>query len=215
MRSSSVIERIGLVLAAGALLAALTGCVGEGGRPGAAPSPTVSSPEPTSTVAAPAPVDRTPATPPPPRQVDAPTSVELPGVDIAAGVVAVGAAPDGQMDLPADPNVVGWYRHGPAAGDGSGSVVLAGHVDSLRYGIGPLARLQDAEVGDAAVVRTDAGETHRYRVTAVRHVPRAELPATEVFSRAGGERLRVITCAGEFVPGRGYENNVIVTAEPE
>lgn len=214
MRSSSVIARIGLVLVAGALLVALTGCVGEGGRPGAGPSPTVSSPEPAGTGAA-APVGRSPATPPPPRQADAPASVELPGVDIAASVVAVSAAPDGQMDLPADPNVVGWYRHGPAAGDGTGSVVLAGHVDSLRYGIGPLARLPGAEVGDPVVVRTDAGEAHRYRVTAVRHVPRAELPATEVFSRAGDERLRVVTCAGEFVPGQGYENNVIVTAEPE
>ncbi|MFW6090301.1 MAG: sortase domain-bontaining protein [Actinomycetota bacterium] len=214
MRTSSVIARIGLVLVAGALLAALTGCVGEGDRPGAGPSPTASSPDPTSTGAA-TPVGRSPATPPPPRQADAPASVELPGADITAGVVAVGAAPDGQMDLPADPNVVGWYRHGPAAGDGAGSVVLAGHVDSLRYGVGPLARLPGAEVGDAVLVRTTAGEPYRYRVTAVRHVPRAELPAAEVFSRAGDERLRIITCAGEFVPGQGYENNVIVTAEPE
>lgn len=147
--------------------------------------------------------------------MDAPVSVELPSVDISAEVLPVGAAEDGQMELPDDPNVVGWYRFGPTAGDGAGSVVLAGHVDSRRYGLGQLVRLQNTEVGDDVVVRTETGEVREYAVVDVEYVPRAELPIAEVFRRDGTEQLLLITCAGDFDRDRGYQDNVIVTAEPK
>ncbi len=141
-------------------------------------------------------------------------SIELPGVDIEADVVAVGAADDGQMELPDNPNVVGWYRFGPTAGEGAGSVVLGGHVDSRRFGLGPLARLVDVEAGDEVVIRSSAGDVHRYAVVDVQVVPKAELSTADVFSRDGTERLVLITCTGDF-DGAHYRDNAIVTAEPK
>jgi LPXTG-site transpeptidase (sortase) family protein len=234
MQFRSVLRRTVPMLVTGALLAALSGCAGEAGPSAlsspAAPAPLQTEPAqvelaqepaqvpPAQLEAAPAEptlVGRSLATPPPPREVDAPTSVELGGVDIAAEVQAVGIDSDGQMELPPDPDEVGWYRFGPTAGDGTGSVVLAGHVDSRKYGLGQLVRLQEAEVGDEVVVRTKAGDVHKYTVTDVRNVPRSELPLDEVFSRDGAERLLLITCGGGYDDNRGYDDNVVVTAEPK
>ena len=227
MRARNAIRWI-TPLIAGALLALLAGCAEEA-RPSAEPPPAPSaqadaSPAPpTSPVpstradertSSAAPVGRSRATPPAPRQVDAPVSVEVPAVDVDADVVSVGAAEDGQMELPEDPNVVGWYRFGPAAGAGAGSVVIGGHVDSRRYGLGQLARLADAEVGDEVVVRTNAGNVHQYTIVDVQRIPKRELPVADVFSRDGAERLLLITCAGDF-DGSHYSDNAIVTAEPK
>lgn len=158
-------------------------------------------------------VRRAPATLPPIRAVDPPVHVAVVEVGIDAEVVPVGVAADGQMELPADPDVVGWYRHGSAPGGDSGSVVLAGHVDSRRYGVGQLARLREIEVGDGVDVRTAGGVDARYRVVDVESVPKARLPVADLFRRDGEERLVLVTCGGEFDRSRGtYEENIVVTA---
>jgi sortase (surface protein transpeptidase) len=141
-----------------------------------------------------------------------PVRLSVPAVGIDLPVRPVGVAEDGQMALPADPAVLGWYRHGPAPAE-RGSAVLAAHVDSWEHGIGPLARLRDVEVGDALVVRTARG-TVPHTVTAVQRYPKQALPGS-VFARAGTPRLRLITCGGEFDAAAGhYRENLVVTAEP-
>ncbi len=158
---------------------------------------------------------RSPASPPPVAEVDEPARVRVKGARIDAEVVPVGVADGGQMELPEHPDVVGWYRHGPAPGDGSGSAVLAGHVDSIDHGLGQLARLRETEVGDDVIVRTAAGSKARYVVTSVVRTPKAELPVADIFRRDGEERLVLITCGGEFDSSRGsYEDNIVVTAVP-
>jgi hypothetical protein len=134
------------------------------------------------------------------------------GIDVR--VRPVGVARDRQMALPADPSVLGWYRYGPAPGAGRGSVVVAGHLDSRRYGLGPLARLRDVQVGDRIEVTRDDGTRRAYVVGSLRRYDRQALPA-EVFSRTGRERLRIVTCGGPFLPDRGgYQQNLVVTAVP-
>jgi LPXTG-site transpeptidase (sortase) family protein len=158
-------------------------------------------------------VSRAPATPTAVEPPDAPASVEISAARISAEVVPVGIADDGQMELPPDPDVLGWYRFGPAAGDGRGSVVLAGHVDSLTHGVGQLARLTESKAGDEVLVHTDSGQVMRYTVVDVRNVPKSELPLEEVFKRDGDERLLLITCGGEFDRRQGsYSDNIVVTA---
>lgn len=221
MRARRNVPKAARVLVAGMLLALLAGCAGEA-RPEVGPSPAApveAAPEASATPAEERtgradPVGRSVATPPATTKADPPVFVELPGMDITADVVPVGLADDGQMELPDDPKVVGWYRFGPAAAAGAGSVVIAGHVDSRRYGIGPLARLVDAEKGAEVVVRTEAGEVHTYAVVEVQVIPKADLPIAEIFSRDGAERLVLITCTGEF-DGTRYEDNAVVIAEPK
>ena len=58
----------------------------------------------------------------------APARVRVPRIGIDAPVVPVTVRPDGLLAVPADVRTVGWW----SAGAPSGTVVLAGHVDSAR-----------------------------------------------------------------------------------
>ena len=140
--------------------------------------------------------------------------VQVASADIDSAVRPVGVSPDGQMALPPSPEVLGWYRFGPAPGAGTGSVVLAGHLDSKRYGLGPLVGLREVDAGDGVRLTRSDGTAKRYTVLEVRRYDRQALPE-EVFARTGPERLRIITCGGEYLPDEGgYQQNLVVTAVP-
>ncbi len=143
-----------------------------------------------------------------------PLSVTIPSVQLRARVQPVGVTPDDQMQLPADPAVMGWYRFGaaPSAPTG-GSVVLAGHLDSTRFGLGPLVRLRDVELGSTVTVVTSRGARREYVVRRIQRFDQQRLPA-EVFARDGRELLRLITCGGAYDAETGYEQNLVVTAVP-
>jgi Sortase domain len=197
-----------VALATTALLLADRGTDGTG---------TMSPPPPTAVVtptSTPVPVV-TPAPFPSPVQVLAadPLRVRLDRLGLDLAVVPMGVADDGQMALPERLDEVGWYRFGPRPGE-VGSAVLAGHVDSRRYGVGPLARLRDAAVGDDVVVTTTAAE-QAFTVTEVRSISKAEVPLQEVFRREGVPVLRMLTCGGPYSPNAGYSDNVVLTAVPK
>lgn len=143
-----------------------------------------------------------------------PTRVRVPALGLDAVVRPVGVDGGRQMRLPDDPRVLGWYRFGAGPGD-RGSVVLAGHVDSRRFGVGPLAELQAIGVGDRVEVATGRDGTRSYRVDSIERFDRQALPA-EVFARTGPERLRLVTCTGPYVPeAGGYQQNLVITAVPD
>lgn len=145
-----------------------------------------------------------------------PVRVVMPSTGIAAPVRPVRVARDGQMEIPPNPRVMGWYRFGASPGERSGgSVVLAGHLDSKLFGLGPLARLRDMRPGDPVEVTLADGTRRTYRVTGLERFDRQALPAF-LFARSGPERLRVITCGGEYdADAGGYRQNLVVTAVPE
>jgi hypothetical protein len=96
----------------------------------------------------------------------------------------------------------------------SGSIVVAGHVDSHRYGLGTFAVLRTLQPGDTVRLFTDGGGEHRYVVSAVEQTPKAALPA-ELLTATGPPRLVLITCGGDFDDSaRRYADNVIVVAIP-
>ena len=143
-----------------------------------------------------------------------PVRLRVPGAALDARVVPVGVADGRQMRLPDDPRVLGWYRFGAAPRSGTGSVVLAGHVDSREYGVGPLARLSGVRAGDVVEVALGPGRRSSYRVDSVERFDRQALP-TSVFARTGPERLRIVTCTGPYLPEQGgYQQNLVVTAVP-
>ena len=209
-------------------LALLTGC---STTPSTASStvyvpPTNSAPEPTL---APTP---TPAAPPPVAAVDVPTvssaldqnqvppavapqriRVESLGIDMA--IESVGLAADGAMELPKDPSLAAWYRFGPSPASAAGATVIAAHVDSLVYDIGPFAQLASASAGTEIVVTTEDGQDRRYAVESVQTVTKQDVPWDSIFDRSGPGRLTLVTCGGEFdYDARTYLSNVIVSANP-
>ena len=150
-----------------------------------------------------------------PEGIEPPRRLVVGAVDIAMPVLATGVTADGQMELPADPSQVGWYRFGALPGDPEGSAVLGGHVDSVRYGTGPLARLAQVREGARVMVTSGEGQRLAYRVTSVERISKAALPVDRLFDPTGPHRLVIVTCGGRYLPeAGGYEDNIVVIAEP-
>lgn len=148
-------------------------------------------------------------------RVRRPVRVTLGSIDVDARVRPVGVSDDGQMQLPKDPAVLGWYKHGSSLDESSsGSAVLAGHLDSNRFGLGPLVRLREMRVGDTVRVTLSDGVRTTYRVVRITRYDRQGLP-DQLFSRSGSQRLRLITCGGEYdADAGGYQKNLVITAVP-
>lgn len=147
------------------------------------------------------------------RDASAPVRIRGPaGLD--AAVVPVAARADGALALPEDPRTGGWWPLGAQAGSASGTVLIAGHVDSREDGLGPFAALHETPLGaDVAVTGADAG-VRRYRVTARRTYPQDGLPP-DLFARTGTHRLALVTCAGPYDRASGrYRRNLVLYATP-
>jgi sortase (surface protein transpeptidase) len=166
-----------------------------------------------------------PATPWPthaanPEQVDSdrrglPQLLIIPRIELEMPIVATKVDKAGLMDLPDRPTRIGWYSYGPRPGGHIGSAVLGGHVDSRKYGIGPLADLDRLSRGDQIIVRTASGSSH-FEVESVRRISKQALPVSEIFARNGSPKLRIVSCGGAYIPSRGgYTDNVVVTATPQ
>jgi hypothetical protein len=121
----------------------------------------------------------------------------------------------GALALPEDPSRAGWWTGGARVGEPFGSVVVAGHIDSRRYGIGELAALRDVAVGDL-MSAGDGDVAVRYRIESVQRIPKADLSRdSELFDQARPHRLVLITCDGRFDSStRRYADNLVVTAVP-
>ena len=139
-----------------------------------------------------------------------PTSVTL-RQGVSAAVVAVGIRADNSLMLP-PAGLVGWWIGGGQPGYPTGSTVLAGHLDDDQGRLGALATIGSMRRNDPITVRTMTG-TVRYQVVSVQTYSKTELPES-LFAAAGPPRLVLITCGGDYAPGQGYAENVVVTAQP-
>ena len=144
-----------------------------------------------------------------------PAGIRLPGGHEDVPVVSIGVAGSGQLEPPEEVRHVGWWRGGAALGDTAGTVVLAGHVDAERQGVGSFAALWHAKPGQTVTVRGADHRTVRYRITGTRVYPRtASLPAS-IFAGDAAPRLALITCAGGFDRRtRHYTDTLVVYAVP-
>jgi hypothetical protein len=134
--------------------------------------------------------------------IDAPVSPA--GIDTVHGVLAV----------PPSIHRLGWWVDGAAPGARSGSILIAGHVDSATAGAGAFFRLKDARAGAEVTVRVSTGRTYRYRVVLVRDYLKRQLPPS-VYSLRGRPRLVLVTCGGPFIESQGhYRDNVVLVALP-
>lgn len=144
-----------------------------------------------------------------------PRQLSIGSADIEMPIRATGVLKDGQMQLPNDPNVIGWYKFGAAPGSAQGSTVLGGHIDTVEKGVGPLARLAGVAKGDRITVTNARGKPIRYEVTSVQRIAKATLPVDRLFRPDGSHRLAVITCGGQYIAeAGGYEDNIVAIARP-
>ncbi|MBA3489085.1 MAG: class F sortase [Longispora sp.] len=128
-------------------------------------------------------------------------------------VDAVAAFPDGTLNPPEDISRLGWWVDSGLPGQGSGSVVLAGHIDSNR-GKGTAHRWLELRADHLLVLVDATGGRHSYRVTETRSFDKAsDFPADLINATTDPERLVLVTCGGPFIGGKtGYRDNVAITA---
>ncbi|WP_219419634.1 class F sortase [Pseudonocardia nigra] len=143
-----------------------------------------------------------------------PAVLSLPEQDVTARVRPSATAPNGELAVPTDPSLLGWWVGGARPGEAAGTTVLAGHVDSAEAGLGAFAALRDVEGGDRVEIAAADGTVRAFVVTDVTRYGKAQLPR-ELFTRDGPPLLALITCTGEFDRDRGsYTDNLVVLATP-
>lgn len=215
----------GVVGASSAALAALvllvlTGCAVLGGEEPTSGTTAAASETPTAPAPTPAPVPDIPRSSAslaerPALTAPAPVRLVVPDLGIDVPIEAVGLDDQGRMGLPANPAIGAWYRFGSAPGDATGSTVVAAHVDSAVYDIGPFSRLAGAPAGTRVEVTTADGLVHAYAFQSTAILPKESIDWSDAFARDGSPRLTLVTCGGEFdYDARRYLSNVIVTAMP-
>lgn len=141
-----------------------------------------------------------------------PERIRAPGLH--ARLVPVAARADGALDLPEDGRSGAWWALGAPVGAAAGTVLVAGHVDTRRGGLGAFAALHALGPGTPVEVVGANGHTYRYVVTARRTYPQRSLPR-ELFGRGGAHRLALVTCSGSYDEAAGgYDRNLVLYATP-
>lgn len=144
-----------------------------------------------------------------PRTWSRPVSLRIPVLGLDAEVRPLGLNPDHTIEVPADPDLVGWYRLGPVPGQ-VGSAVILGHLDS-RTGPAVFYRLKSLRPGDeVAVIRADGAVAH-FVVHKLTTYSNARFPAARIYGSHGMAQLQLITCGGRYDRRVGsYTANVVV-----
>ncbi|OOB91340.1 class F sortase [Rathayibacter sp. VKM Ac-2630] len=151
----------------------------------------------------------------PARTATTPTRIVVDGLPVDMPLEPVGVAEDGTMELVPDTATAGWYRFGAGLDEPDGTIVVAAHVDSLAYGLGPFAELKSAQPGQIVRLTGDDGAERSFTVTTVETTEKTSVDLPAVFTRDGAPRLVLITCGGDFdYDTRHYLSNVVVTAVP-
>ncbi|ANJ25750.1 class F sortase [Agromyces aureus] len=150
----------------------------------------------------------------PPLNGQPPVRLSVPDLGIDVPIEPVGLDDEGRMGLPANPATAAWYAYGVAPGDPSGSAVIAAHVDSIEYDIGPFSRLAGAPSGTLIDVTSADGTVRRFALDSIDTVLKGTVDWSSVFRRDGAPVLTLVTCGGEFDwSARRYLSSVIVTAQ--
>ena len=142
-----------------------------------------------------------------------PRHLALPSLQVDAPIVPVGLQPGGDLAVPDDPHVLGWWQREARPDSRQGTIVIDGHVDTAASGPGALFSLRQLRPGDPVILSTNHGSWH-YVIAALRSYPKVNLPA-EVFASTGPPRLVIITCGGAFDhKTRQYTDNIVAYTLP-
>lgn len=182
-----------------------------------------SPPVPAESTPAPSPTDDTPpvvtyaAEAKPPQRVDVmalPLRLGIPRLGVDAPVIAVGLTGGFAMDVPQQPDQVGWYEYSSRPGM-KGNAVLAGHLDWMGKP-GVFRQLADVRPGDKVVVRGADGDAREYTVQWNKQWLMSAAPVGTIFEPVTDPALTLITCGGRWdARTQRYDMRVVVRATQE
>ena len=146
-----------------------------------------------------------------------PNMIEIPKLDAKAPIVNVSTLPDGALDVPLNPQTVGWWNGGAKPGAAKGTAILDGHVNYNGVD-GVLSRIGTLNPGDAVYVdgvRNAKKMRVKFRITGVRTYHKTALPYKQIFDQKSIGRLAIVTCGGPFDSQTGnYLDNIVAFAVP-
>lgn len=125
-----------------------------------------------------------------------PTFIEIPAIGVAATIENVGRIENGQMGVPSEMDVVGWFEPGPLPGE-RGNAVMAGHVDS-KTGPAVFYKLDRLQKGDEIIIKSSDGQSKVFVVTGMETYDRKNAPVEDIFGFSYSSNLNLITCTGDF-----------------
>ncbi|HLD64032.1 MAG TPA: class F sortase [Candidatus Peribacteraceae bacterium] len=139
-----------------------------------------------------------------------PVRIRIPRLDIDSPVISVGLDANGQMEVPARAEDVGWFAPGVFPGN-SGSSVLAGHFDTVLGTPGVFWNLGALRPADSIFIETSSGHVLQFDVIGMQSYPYDRAPLREIFGASSGRVLNLITCKGTW-DGETYDQRVVVSA---
>lgn len=140
-------------------------------------------------------------------------TLSIPKIKVKAAVDAVGVTKAGAMATAPNLAHISWYKYGTAPG-GSGTVVLAGHVNNALLLPGTFYHLKDLKVGDSIYITDVNGKQFEYAMTGVEMFGYKDTNTGHVFENTGAPVLKLITCDGTWIPGeKTYDHRLVVTAK--
>ncbi|MDO8469084.1 MAG: class F sortase [Candidatus Peribacter sp.] len=144
-------------------------------------------------------------------QADAglPVRLRIPSIKVDAAIESVGLTSKGAMDVPKDPDNVGWYSLGSKPGE-KGSAVFAGHLDWYKGKKAVFQQLNKLRKGDLLSVENDKGKFLTFIVRDIRTYEPNEY-APDVFLKNDVSHLNLVTCGGVWDTARKiYRERLVV-----
>jgi LPXTG-site transpeptidase (sortase) family protein len=145
----------------------------------------------------------------PPASAGLPVRLRIPSINVDAAIESVGLTSKKAMDVPKNPQNVGWYNLGPRPGE-KGNAVLAGHLDWYNGTTAVFQHLGRLSKGDVLSIETDKGRFLPFVVREIRtYDPFDYVP--DVFQSSDKSHLNLVTCGGVWDTARKiYRKRLVV-----
>lgn len=148
----------------------------------------------------------------PPSSPGSHMDLSIPSVGINASVQEVGVTKKGNVGTPSNFTDAAWYNGSPLPGS-NGTAIIDGHVDNGLALPAVFWKLKDVKKGDDVYVQMKDGSTVHFIVTGITTYD-FNTPTGAIFANSSGPTLKLITCAGVWVPQyRTHDKRLVVTAE--
>ncbi|GGJ90749.1 hypothetical protein GCM10007063_11700 [Lentibacillus kapialis] len=130
-----------------------------------------------------------------------PETIKIDSIGVDSAVEKVGLKDNGQMGVPENFRLTGWFDRGSKPGE-RGSAVIDGHVDD-KTGPGVFFDLEDMKKGDEVEVFNDEGDKLVFEVVDKQVFPMNDAPVEDIFGYTSRRMLNLVTCTGTFDHSKG------------
>lgn len=150
---------------------------------------------------------------PPKPPVVAPVKLNIPALQVAAAVEALGITQDYSLEAPKGVSDVGWYSLGATPG-AAGDAIISGHRGYPGGTPAVFNNLGRLHTGDEVDVQFADGHAQKFTVTRVYMTPFQKVPEG-FFATDGVPHLTLVTCSGDFDGNKlTYNDRLVVETSP-